>query len=68
MFEVNIRDISDNYKEKGMSSVALEDKINSFLQRKQIEFPELALSGREESRTKKYAEDLRACGQMLFSR
>lgn len=51
-----------------MSSIALEDKISSFLQRKEAEFPELALSGRHESRTVKYAQDLRANGQLLFTR
>ena len=51
-----------------MSSVILEEKISSFLQRKGAEYPELAFSGRHESRTVKYASDLRASGQILFTR
>lgn len=49
-------------------SSALETKINSFMQRKEAEFPELALSGRQESRTAKYAAGLRASGQILMTR
>ena len=51
-----------------MSSLILEDKINGFLKRKEAEFPELAFSGRHESRTVKYAQDLRVSGQLLFTR
>ncbi len=50
-----------------MSSIDLEQKIDSFLQRKQVEFPELATSGRHESRTVKYASELRMRGQMLLT-
>ena len=55
-------------EEKGMSSVNLEDKIGSFMKRKSAEFPELASSGRSESRTIKYAQSLRMSGQLLFTR
>ena len=57
-------------EEEGMSSESLDldAKINSFLRRKEAEFPELALSGRQESRTVKYAADLRARGQILMAR
>lgn len=51
-----------------MSSIEIEAKISSFLQRKGAEFPELAFSGRHESRTVKYASNLRANGQMLMAR
>jgi hypothetical protein len=51
-----------------MSSVDIEAKINGFLQRKGVEFPELAFSGRHESRTVKYASSLRASGQILMTR
>jgi hypothetical protein len=51
-----------------MSSLDIERKINSFLQRKEAEFPELAFSGRNESRTAKYASELRANGQVLMTR
>ena len=51
-----------------MLSEDVEQKINNFLQRKKAEFPELAISGREESRTRKYADELRASGQMLMIR
>lgn len=50
-----------------MSSESLDTKINSFLRRKEAEFPELAISGRQESRTMKYAANLRASGQMLMT-
>jgi hypothetical protein len=50
-----------------MSSFDVEDKISSFLQRKDEEFPELAFSGRNESTFKKAAE-LRAHGQVLMTR
>ena len=51
-----------------MLSEDVEQKINNFLRRKKAEFPELAISGREESRTMKYANELRASGQMLMTR
>jgi hypothetical protein len=51
-----------------MSSVDLDQRISSFLQRKHTEYPELALSGRHESRTVKYAAELRTNGQLLFTR
>lgn len=51
-----------------MGSADLDQKINSFLSRKHAEFPELALDGRHESRTAKYAAELRAHGQLLFTR
>lgn len=51
-----------------MSSVELEEKISGFMQRKAIEFPELAFSGRHESRTVKYAQELRGSGQILYTR
>jgi hypothetical protein len=51
-----------------MGSEDIEQKISSFLQRKEAEFPELAISGREESRTVKYANQLRSSGQLLLTR
>jgi hypothetical protein len=51
-----------------MQTVNLDQKINNFLNRKQVEFPELAEAGRQGSRTVKYAQTLRASGQLLFSR
>lgn len=51
-----------------MSSLDVDQKISSFLKRKEAEFPELAFSGRHESRTVKYASELRASGQILFAR
>lgn len=51
-----------------MSSLDIDQKINSFLQRKEAEFPELAFSGRHESRTVKYASHLRESGQLVFTR
>ena len=51
-----------------MGSQDIEQRISSFLQRKEAEFPELALSGREESRTMKYAHELRASGQLPMIR
>jgi hypothetical protein len=44
----------------------VDAKINSFIKRKEAEFPELAISGRLESRTAKYASNLRTSGQILF--
>ncbi|MEJ0072541.1 MAG: hypothetical protein WDN27_00370 [Candidatus Saccharibacteria bacterium] len=51
-----------------MSSLDIDQKISSFLQRKEAEFPELASIGRHESRTVKYASQLRTSGQVLFTR
>jgi len=51
-----------------MDAVNLDAKINNFLNRKHVEFPELATAGRRESRTVKYAQSLRASGQILFTR
>ena len=51
-----------------MSSLDIDAKISSFLQRKEAEFPELAISGRHESRTVKYASHLRTSGQILLTR
>lgn len=51
-----------------MSSVDLDQRISSFLGRKHAEFPELATEGRHESRTVKYAAELRAHGQLLMTR
>lgn len=55
-------------EEANMSSIVIDEKINSFLARKDAEFPELISSGRHESRTVKYAQSLRASGQLLFTR
>jgi hypothetical protein len=46
----------------------VNEQISKFLDRKWAEFPELATSGRRESRTVKYALDLRTNGQLLFGR
>lgn len=43
-------------EEREMQASELEEKINIFLMRKDAKFPGLALSGRHESRTVKYAE------------
>jgi hypothetical protein len=51
-----------------MSSLDVERKISNFLQRKEEEYPELAFSGRHESRTFKRAADLRASGQVMMAR
>jgi len=51
-----------------MSNIDVEQRIQNFLRRKEAEYPELALSGREESRTMKYAAELQARGQLLFGR
>jgi hypothetical protein len=60
---------SRKVEEKGMSR-ELSRKINSFLTRKDAEFPELILpvSGRDEAQTTKYAVQLRESGQLLMSR
>ncbi len=65
-----MRDVeyTNETEEKGMSSLDIDQKITSFLQRKEAEFPELAFSGRHESRTVKYASQLRTSGQVLFTR
>lgn len=49
-------------------SSEVEQKIEIFLRRKEAEFPELAISGRQDSRTRKYANELRASGQLLMTR
>lgn len=41
-----------------MNSHELNQRISSFLARKQAEFPELADEGRQESHTAKYATQL----------
>jgi hypothetical protein len=51
-----------------MSSQSLDERISSFMQRKEAEFPELATAGRNESRTVKYASHLRTSGQILLTR
>lgn len=51
-----------------MGSSIIEEQISSFLARKDAEFPELVSAGRHESRTVKYAQSLRASGQLLFTR
>jgi hypothetical protein len=51
-----------------MSVVNVEDKITNFMHRKEAEYPELILSGHQESRTVKYAANLRASGQILMAR
>jgi len=53
---------------ESMGSNDVEQKINSFMRRKEAEFPDLAISGRNESRTVKYANELRASGQLLMGR
>jgi len=51
-----------------MGSESVELRITSFLRRKEAEFPELAHSGRQGSRTMKHAEELRRTGQLLMTR
>jgi hypothetical protein len=51
-----------------MSANNLDTQINNFLKRKYATFPELAISGRSDSRTVKYASKLRASGQILMAR
>ncbi len=51
-----------------MQAKDLDAKISSFLDRKSAEFPSLALAGRHESRTVKYAQTLRAHGQVMLPR
>ena len=49
-----------------MGSDNVEQRIDSFMRRKEAKFPDLAASGRNESRTIKYARELRASGQLLI--
>jgi hypothetical protein len=49
-----------------MTTANVDQRISSFLDRKWTKFPELAISGRHESRTVKYALELRTNGQLLF--
>jgi hypothetical protein len=51
-----------------MGSEDVDQKIGNFLHRKEIQFPELALSGRQDSRTFKHAAQLRVSGQTLLDR
>jgi len=51
-----------------MNANELDTRINSFLQRKYSNFPEIVTSGRNQSRTAKYALKLRASGQVLMAR
>ena len=51
-----------------MGTNDLDTRIASFLQRKYAVFPDLAASGRNESRTVKYAQKLRASGQIMMAR
>jgi hypothetical protein len=51
-----------------MNATELDLRINGFLERKFATYPDLAVSGRYESRTIKYAHVLRASGQLLLSR
>jgi hypothetical protein len=57
------------WRRKGMSR-ELDRKINSFITRKEAEFPDIILpvSGRDEARTTKYAVHLRESGQLLMTR
>lgn len=51
-----------------MSTSDIDTQINDFLKRKYAAFPDLAVSGRSESRTVKYAMKLRTSGQILMAR
>jgi len=51
-----------------MNTADVDQRISSFLSRKEAEFPEIAASGRHGSRTVKYALELRSSGQLMFSR
>ena len=51
-----------------MQAIDLDEKISSFLHRKEAKFPELKLNGRDEMRTVKYAESMQPMQQILFSR
>ena len=46
----------------------LDTQISNFLNRKYAVYPELAVSGRNEIRTTKYAKHLRASGQVIWAR
>ncbi len=50
-----------------MSSRDTDTMISNFLRRKETEFPELVIAGRHESRTQKYATELRVSGQLLLT-
>ena len=50
-----------------MNVADVEQRISGFLSRKQVEHPELIINGRHESRTIKYAQELRTRGQLLFN-
>lgn len=54
-------------KEGSMASDDLDSKINTFLRRKEAEFPELAAHGRSNVHTAKYAVSLRLSGQQLLT-
>jgi hypothetical protein len=49
-----------------MQAIELDQKINSFLTRKAVQFPDLALSGRHETRTVKYPEAHKHAEPKLF--
>jgi hypothetical protein len=51
-----------------MGTAEVDQRISEFLTRKRAEYPELVNSGRDESRTVKYALELCAHGQLLFVR
>jgi hypothetical protein len=51
-----------------MSTVDVDKRISSFLGRKHAEYPDLADSGRHDSRTIKYALELRNSGQLPLDR
>lgn len=50
-----------------MNANDLDTRISNFLERKYAEFPDIADSGRHESRTVKYARALRSSGQLLYN-
>jgi hypothetical protein len=49
-------------------STKLDTQISNFLNRKYAAFPELAVTGRNEAHTSKYAQKLRASGQLMMDR
>jgi len=51
-----------------MDAADVDQRISGFMDRKHAEFPELATSGRHESRTVKYALELRSSGQLPYGR
>ncbi len=55
-------------EENGMALHDIEKKIDGFMRRKEVEFPDLAVSSRDELRTVKYANELRVRGQLLMTR